>query len=144
MPIKYDDIKVVLDYLQNDVFMIKFDLTSAYLFGDIFSPNTDYLGFSWFQFGNVVYYKFTVLPFGISSACYLFTKLCCPLVNKWRGEGKILSMFLDDGFGCNKSYDSTVMIATQKTRSFELWYYTKMPQSLCGFQFKKLSFQGFY
>jgi len=32
---------------------------------------------------------------------------------KWRGEGKMVSMFLDDGFGCNKSYDTTVMIATQ-------------------------------
>jgi len=103
MPIKYDDIKVVLDFLQKDFFMIKFDLTSAYHFVEIYSPHTEYLGFSWFdQFGNVVYYKFTVLPFGISSACYLFTKLCRPLVNKWRGEGKMVSMFLDDGFGVAK------------------------------------------
>ena len=49
MPIKYDDIKVVLDYLQNDFFMVKFDLTSAYHFVDIYLPHTEYLGFSWFQ-----------------------------------------------------------------------------------------------
>ena len=33
-----------------------------------------------------------------------------PLVNKWRGEGKLVSMFLDDGFACAQEYEKTKTI----------------------------------
>ncbi|KAK6056335.1 hypothetical protein COOONC_06161, partial [Cooperia oncophora] len=58
-----------------------------------------YLGFEW---GNSLY-KFTVLPFGLSSA-HIFTKLLKPLIKKWRGEGKGIAMYLDDGliWGCSR------------------------------------------
>ena len=39
------------------------------------------------------------MPFGLSSAPYLFTKLLKPLVKKWRTEGKSIVVFLDDGLG---------------------------------------------
>ena len=39
------------------------------------------------------------LPFGLSSASYLFTKLLKPLVKKWKTEGKSIVVFLDDGLG---------------------------------------------
>lgn len=107
-PVKYDDIKVALSFLQKCSYMIKFDLTSAYHFVEIFSPHTEYLGFSWpDKSGKVIFYKFLVLPFGLSTACYVFTKLTRPLIAKWRSEGKMVLMFLDDGFGCNRSYNST-------------------------------------
>ena len=113
-PVKYEDIKVALAYLQKGYYQIKFDLTSAYHFIEIFKPHTDYLGFSWIdKNGQVQYYKFLVLPFGLSSACYVFTKLTRPLVKKWRGEGKLVLMFLDDGFGCASSYDKTLNIGMQ-------------------------------
>lgn len=41
---------------------------------------------------------FSVLPFGLSSAPHIFTKLLKPL-DKWRGEGKSIVWFLDDGLG---------------------------------------------
>ena len=37
---------------------------------------------------------FTVLPFGLSTACYIFTKVVRPLVRYWRAKGL---RFLDDG-----------------------------------------------
>ena len=40
---------------------------------------------------------FTVLPFGLSSACYLFTKLLRPLVRYWRSRGLRIVVYLDDG-----------------------------------------------
>ena len=110
-PVKYEDIKVALAYLQKGFYQIKFDLTSAYHFVDIFSPHTEFLGFSWVnKDGNVVYYKFLVLPFSLSSACYVFTKLTRPLVKKWRGEGNLVMMFLDDGFGCAHSYSTALTL----------------------------------
>ena len=40
---------------------------------------------------------FTALPFGLSSACHLFTKLTRPLVYFWRSQGIISFMYIDDG-----------------------------------------------
>lgn len=110
--VKYEDIKVALSYMKKGCFQIKFDLTSAYQFVDIYYPHTIYLGFSWVdKDGSIVFYKFLVLPFGISSACYLFTKLTKPLVKKWRREGKMVTMFLDDGYGCGDSYDNGMRLS---------------------------------
>ena len=41
----------------------------------------------------------TVLPFGLSSAPYLFTKLLKPVVASWRFKGIPMVIFLDDGLG---------------------------------------------
>ena len=112
--VKYEDIKVALTFLQKGFFMVKFDLTSAYHFVEMFEPHTEFLGFSWRdEYGNAKFYKFLVLQFGLSSACYLFTKLTRPLVSKWRGEGKLVTMFLDDGFGCGKNYDQSLDMGRQ-------------------------------
>ena len=40
---------------------------------------------------------FTVLPFGLSTAPYVFTKLLRPLVRLWRGKGHKAILYLDDG-----------------------------------------------
>jgi hypothetical protein len=50
---------------------------------DIFKSHTDYLGFSWCYGNTVNYLKFLVLPFGLSSACYIFTKLTRPYCLKY-------------------------------------------------------------
>ena len=50
---------------------------------------------------------FTVLPFGLSSAPYLFTKIFRPLVRYWRGLGIHLVLYLDDGAGCEKDFPTT-------------------------------------
>ena len=59
------------------------------------------MGFKWDCNGNVNcnvnYYVFTVLPFGLSTACYLFTKLMRPLVRHWRGRGLKAIVYPDDG-----------------------------------------------
>jgi len=45
------------------------------------------------------YFAFTVLPFGLSSACFCFTKLLRPLVSPWRSMGRNSFVYLDDGLG---------------------------------------------
>ena len=39
---------------------------------------------------------FTVLPFGLSTACYLFTKLLRPLVSRWRSLAHVSLVYIDD------------------------------------------------
>ena len=46
-----------------------------------------------------------MLPFGLASACYAFTKLTRPLVKKWREQGIRCTMFLDDGIQAAETYE---------------------------------------
>lgn len=55
--------------------------------------------------------SFFVLPFGLSTAPYIFVKVTRPLVKKWREEGKMMLLFLDDGFKCNST---SLMVAEVK------------------------------
>ena len=45
------------------------------------------------------FYEFKVLPFGLTSAPYAFTKVVRQLVKYWRGCGHLTLMYLDDGIG---------------------------------------------
>ena len=103
---KCEDISVAKELLGPDKYMFSFDLKSGYHHVDIFPDHRKYLSFSWrFSDGSASYFMFSVLPFGLSSAPYIFTKLLKPLVKKWRGEGKPLVVFLDDGLGSGQSYN---------------------------------------
>ena len=48
--------------------------------------------------GGPSFFMFTVLPFVLSSAPYIFTKLLRPLVKHWRSQGIRAVVCLDDGF----------------------------------------------
>ena len=52
--------------------------------------------------GQMKFYKFTVLPFGLCTAPYIFTKLLKPLEKRWRYLGIRIAIFLDDGWGIEK------------------------------------------
>jgi hypothetical protein len=96
--IKFEDIRIAMEIITNNSFCFQFDVVSAYHHISIALPHTDFLGFSW-KCGNVKWFAFLVLPFGLSSACYICTKITRPLIKKWRGEGKQVLMYLDDGLG---------------------------------------------
>lgn len=100
-----EDISVAKEILNPGDFMFTFDLKSGYHHVEIFEDHRKYLSFSWkFSNGSVRYFQFCVLPFGLSSAPYLFTKLLKPLVKKWRSEGFTIVVYLDDGLGAARSY----------------------------------------
>jgi hypothetical protein len=90
---KYEDLRVAMLLLEKDDFLFSFDLKSGYHHVDIAQNHWKYLGFSW----EGQFYVFTVLPFGLSSACYIFTKIVRPLVGYWRGKGLRIVVYLDDG-----------------------------------------------
>ena len=57
------------------------------------------MGFQWKHEGKDKYFVFNVLPFGVSVAAYIFTKVTRVLINKWRNQGIRIVMYLDDGLG---------------------------------------------
>ena len=90
---KYEDMRTALMLLESGDFLSTFDLKSGYHHVDIHKQSQPFLGFAW----NQAYYVFTVLPFGLSTACYVFTKLMRPLIRLWRSKGIKCVVYLDDG-----------------------------------------------
>ena len=77
--------------------MFTFDLKSGYHYVDIHEASQSYPGFTWGEGCDKKFYVFRVLPFGLASACYIFTKLLRPLVKRWRSMGLHVVLYIDDG-----------------------------------------------
>lgn len=97
---KCEDLNVALKVLSKGFYLFKFDLKSGYHHVEIFPDHKRFLAFAWdFGDGVLKYFQFAVLPFGLSSAPYLFTKLLRPVITSWRCKGIPMVLFLDDGLG---------------------------------------------
>ena len=97
-------------------FLFKFDQKSGYHHLNIFEPHQKYLGFTWREGKETSYFVFTVLPFGLATACYAFTKLMRPLVRFWRGRGQRLILYLDDGIVAAKGREVAILESEQVQR----------------------------
>lgn len=106
--IKFDDFKIMEQFLNPNEFMFKFDIKQGYHHIDIFEPHQKFLGFSWVIDGKIRYFVFTVLPFGLTSAPFIFTKIMRCLIKYWRTNGIKIACFLDDGLGVSDSYEKTL------------------------------------
>ncbi len=95
--IRFDALRFFESDLQPSSFVSKFDLKQGYHRVDIFPDHQTFLGFSWILDGVERFFVFTVLPFGLSSAPYIFTKTLRPLVKYWRSQGIQICVYLDDG-----------------------------------------------
>ena len=97
---KCEDLRVALSIISRGFSLFKFDLKSGYHHVEIFRDHRKFLAFAWdFGDGKTRFFQFTVLPFGLSSAPYLFTKLLKPVIKMWRCHGIPTVVFLDDGLG---------------------------------------------
>ena len=90
-------------------FIFTFDLKSGYHHVEIFPVHRKYLSFAWaFSSGRTKFFQFSVLPFGLSSVPYLFTKILKPLIKKRRSEPKSTVVYLDDALGVDADKKSLV------------------------------------
>ena len=105
---KYEDLHIASVMFEKHDFIFKFDLKSGYHHVDIFPEHQKYLGFRWDDNDEVHYFVFTVLSFGLFTACYCFTKLMRPVVRFWRGRGLKAIVYLDDGVMAVKEHDMAV------------------------------------
>ena len=88
-------------------YLFKFDLKSGYHHIEIFPAQRKFLAFAWdFRTGVFRYFQFCVLPFGLSSAPFIFTKILKPLQKSWRSQGIPIAIFLDDSLGGGADYVS--------------------------------------
>ena len=97
---KCEDLKVALSIISRGYSLFKFDLKSGYHHVEVFPEHRKFLAFRWgFGDGVICYFQFAVLPFSLSSAPCLFTKLFKPVIKMWRSNGIPKIVFLDDGLG---------------------------------------------
>ena len=73
-----------------------YDLKSAYHHISIFPEHKTYLGFSWVIDGKVGYFVYNVLPFGLSTSGFIFSKVTRHFVKHVRAKGHKVVMYLDD------------------------------------------------
>ena len=105
---KYEDLRVAMLMFKPGEWMFSFDLKSGYHHVDIYESHQTFLGFEW----GSQFYVFTVLPFGLSTAPYVFTKLLRPLVCLWRGKGCKAILYLDDGICAVEREREAVRVST--------------------------------
>ena len=94
---KYEDLRLAMLMFQKGDYLFSFDLKSGYHHVDIHKSHWEYLGFSWDKGKGKKYFCFKVLPFGLATACYAFTKLLRPVIKHWRSQGLRAIVYLDDG-----------------------------------------------
>ena len=82
-----------------------FDLPSGYHYIEVHPEHQNFLGFEWtYEDGSTKYFQFCVLPFGLSLACYVFTKVLCTFTKPWRGIGIEAIIFNNDWIWLNNIY----------------------------------------
>ena len=83
-----------------------FDLSSGYHDIEIHPEHRKFLGFEWTcEDGSTKYFQFFVLPFILSSACYVFTKVSCPFTKRWRDIDIKAIVYTDDGIAASCSFE---------------------------------------
>ena len=101
-----------MSLFQKEDFLITFDLKSGYHHIDIHQQHWTYLGFSWALDHEPEFYVFCVLPFGLATACYVFTKVMRPLVKYWRQQGIRVVVYLDDGLVAVEGVQNATKVST--------------------------------
>ena len=104
---KLDDIRTAARLFQRGDYVVTFDLKSGYHHVDIAKEHWKYLGFAW----EGKYYCFRSLPFGLSTAPFLFNKLVRVMVKYWRAQGIKCMMFFDDGSAGAGSWEGAMEVA---------------------------------
>ena len=121
---KYEGLNVIASLFRQNDYVITFDLKSGYHHVHINVDSWPYLGFSWQTPGDYRhYFMFRVLPFGLSTACYVFTKLLRPRVKSWQSKGKRVVVHIDDGICASSTlqeaeHDSAIVLADLKDAGF--------------------------
>ena len=99
---KLEDIRTVSNLLRKNMFMATIDMKDAYHLISIHPESRKFLRFRY----SGKLYQYNVLPFGLSVAPLVFTKVMRPIMAKLRGEGHLSVIYLDDIWVAGADFDS--------------------------------------
>ena len=103
MHFKMEDIRSVKDLLNRGDYMCKVDLKDAYLSIPIRESDRKYLKFRWQ--GRI--FQYNALPFGLTTAPRVFTKVLKPALSHLRSKGIRMVAYLDDLLLIGKTKEET-------------------------------------
>lgn len=89
---KLEDLSTVAEQLKEGDQMMTFDLEQGYYHIEINERYRKYMGFEW----EGQFYVWNVLPFGLSTAPLVFTKVLRPVAQHLRSLGLRINLYLDD------------------------------------------------
>ncbi len=89
---KFEGLKDLADLAERGDYAVSFDLMSGYYHVGLFQASRTYVGFEW----GGKYYVYNCLPFGLSTAPWVFSKVMRELVMHWRRGGIRVLPYLDD------------------------------------------------
>lgn len=89
---KLEDLRTALNLLDKKDYMCRLDLKDAYLLIPISKEDRKYLRFRY----RDQMFQFNSLPFGLSSAPFVFTKVAKPIANWLRNKGIRVTVYLGD------------------------------------------------
>lgn len=136
---KMEDIRTAIKLITRDSYLASVDLKDAYFCLGIHPSSKKYLRF---MFDGKLY-EFQVLPFGLSSAPYVFQKLIKPITTYLREQGLISVNYLDDFlFIGNSKKDCANNVHTSKKFLESLGFIINMNKSNLN-PSKKCKFLGF-
>lgn len=101
---KMEDHRTVTKILERNDYLAKIDLKDAYYLIPVYEDHKKFLRF---RFQNTLY-QFNCLPFGLSCAPRLFTKVIRPVVNHLRSRKNRSVVFLDDFLLLGNSFNKCV------------------------------------
>src|SRR3989338_3910919 len=91
-PFRMESVQKIMKFLRKGMWACKIDLKKGYFHVPIRQKDRRLLGFIF----NGELYQFTCLPFGLSTAPRSFTKIMKEIVKKWRLQGLIIFIYIDD------------------------------------------------
>ncbi len=100
---KMDDLKAAMPAILQSNYMFSFDVQKGYYHVDLAEEIQELFGFSFSVNGEKYFGHYTVMPFGLSIAPFLFTKLLRPFVSKYRSLGLHIFIFIDDALALCKT-----------------------------------------
>ncbi|XP_008556227.1 uncharacterized protein LOC103577389 [Microplitis demolitor] len=87
-----EDIRTAVKLMSRGCYMATTDLQDAYFMISICKEHRSYLRFRWR--GQI--YEFVCLPFGLSCAPWVFTKVMKPIMSLLRSKGYLSTIYIDD------------------------------------------------
>ena len=98
---KMESLQNILELVEPLCYMTSMDFDSAFLIFPVSPVHQKFLKFYWKQ----QLYKYTCMPFRLTSAPHLFTKLLKPPVAYLHSLGAVMVMYLDDSLQSGHTYE---------------------------------------
>jgi hypothetical protein len=109
---KFEGLKDLSDLAERGDHAVSYDLMSGYYHVGLHPRSRTFVGFMW----EGKYYVYNCLPFGLSTAPWVFSKVMRELVMLWRKEGIRVLPYLDDFLFMARGFWQCVRLARKVER----------------------------